>query len=137
MTHEERMIWQRNQRAATGNAYTKKYEKTVGGFLMRACRNMESRAKGIQKLKAHLYRDVSVLPRDEFYQWAKASSEFNRLWNAWEESGHDRKLTPSVDRINSLGSYDLSNMRWITHSENSRLGAISQRRYLRDAQMAA
>jgi hypothetical protein len=127
MTKEEKLLWQRERRAADGNASTKKYEKTVNGFLMRAYRNMESRAKGIQKKKAHLYQNVTVLPRDEFYAWSKESSEFKRLWREWEESGHDRKLTPSVDRIDSLGSYDLDNMRWITHSENSRLGAISPR----------
>lgn len=126
MTHEERMADQRVRRAATGNIYTRRYEKTVNGFLMRAYRNMISRARGIQKQKAHLYVGCSVLPRDQFYAWAKANNEFQRLWREWEEATHDQKLTPSVDRIDSAGSYQLHNMRWITHSENSRLGATSR-----------
>lgn len=128
MTKEQRLAYQRQRRAANGNAYTKRYEKTINGFLMRAYRNMVSRANGIQRKKAHLYRGVTVLPREQFYAWAKASNDFLHLFREWEAAGYDQKLTPSVDRRDSSGSYELSNVRWITHSENSRLGAVSPRR---------
>jgi hypothetical protein len=131
----EKNARQREYRVANGNLCTKVYEKTQRGFLMRAYRNMLSRVRGIQKLKAHLYREMDVLSRDTFYAWAMASDDFKRLFREWEASGHDRKLTPSVDRRNSQYGYHLSNMRWITHSENSRLGAISPRRSRRDSQI--
>jgi hypothetical protein len=127
-TREQKNAWQRAHRLRNGNADTKKYEKTVPGFLMRAYRNMVSRASGIQKLKAHLYRNCTVLPRADFYAWAAASNEFKRLFSAWQDSDYDQRLTPSVDRRDSDGGYMLDNMRWITHSENSRLGATSPKR---------
>ena len=132
---EQKNANQRASRALDGNKHTKRYEKTKGGFLMRAYRNMVSRAKGIQKRKAHLYRGITVLPRETFYAWATGNAEFHRLFAEWEALGHDQKFTPSVDRIDSLGGYNLANMRWITHSENSRLGATSPRRKYADAQL--
>jgi len=43
MTREEKNEKQRRLRDANGNYYTKKYEKTPKGFLMRLYRNMKSR----------------------------------------------------------------------------------------------
>lgn len=107
-------------------ASCRKYEKTQNGFLMRAYRNMKSRILGIQKQKHHLYAGKPLLSKEDFYTWAKSSPEFQDLFTAWEESGHDRKLTPSVDRVDSSRGYELDNMQWITHSENSRRGSVSR-----------
>ena len=113
-------------RKENNNAESKIYEKTMKGFLMRTYRNMQSRVTGVQKKKAHLYLGLELLPRDEFYSWALQNEDFQRLWQNWVESKHTRKLTPSVDRINSSKGYLLENMRWLTHSENSRLGNLSR-----------
>ena len=122
---------QRIYRARTGNASTHRYEKTRRGFLMRLYRNMQSRATGVQWEKKHLYQDCELLPRAIFYVWADKSPEFHALFDAWEESGHDRKLTPSVDRKNSAKGYSLPNMEWVTHSENSRRGSVNHWRRAR------
>lgn len=90
---------------------------------MRAYRNMKSRVTGVQKKKAHLYLNKSLLPKEDFYTWARASKEFRRLFAVWVASGYDQRLTPSVDRINPREGYALENMRWITQSQNSALGA--------------
>lgn len=109
-----------------GMAY-KKYEKTMSGFLMRLFRNIKSRSIGIQKRKYHLYANKGLFfSKEEFYEWANSSAEFKKLFNLWEKSEYDRKLTPSVDRINSSIGYSFSNIRWVTHSENSRLGSLSR-----------
>lgn len=120
MTPEQLKI-QREKRKANGYAATHKYEKTPNGFLMRLYRNMQSRVTGVQWKKAHLYLGKELLPRSDFYIWAKNSDEFWTLFKAWENSGYDRLITPSVDRIDSSKGYILSNMRWLTHQENSRL----------------
>ena len=114
-----------------GKAYYAKYEKTPKGFLMRKYRNMQSRILGIQKMKAHLYKDLYLLPRDEYYDWAFNSKEFWDLYNGWVKSGYDRKLTPTVDRIDSEKGYFLKNMEWVTHSENSRRGSLSKKRNIK------
>jgi len=115
---------QRERRAKNNNASTKKYEKTKKGFLVRLYRNMESRIKGIQKEKFHLYEGKELLKREDFYRWAlESNSCFHNLFDNWVESGYDRKLSPSVDRVNPSIGYIISNMEWVTHSENSRRGA--------------
>jgi hypothetical protein len=111
---------QRERRAATGNATTKKYERTKNGKLMRTYRNMQSRVTGILKKKRHLYEGLPILPRAEFYRWANASNEFHRLFDGWVDSGYRCGESPSVDRIDSSKGYTLGNMRWLTHRENSR-----------------
>ncbi len=111
----------REHRKRTGNAETHKYEKTPNGFLMRLYRNMESRVMGIQWKKAHLYKGKELLIREDFYNWAKPHSKFLKMFAVWKESGFDRKLTPTVNRIDSTKGYILSNMEWLTHSENSSL----------------
>lgn len=120
---------QRAYRLKNGDIHTKRYEKTPNGFLMRMYRNMESRITGIQKQKFHLYEGKDILPREEFYKWALNDSTFWRLFKAYEGSGYDRKLAPSVDRINSAEGYHLSNMEFVTHSENSRRGSLSKARH--------
>ncbi len=117
---------QRAYRNRTGNASTKRYERTKKGKLMRLYRNMQSRIHGVQKAKHHLYEGKSLLPKDDFYSWAISCDEFHRLFKEWVASGYDRKLTPSVDRIDSSQGYEIENMEWVTHSENSRRGGMAK-----------
>lgn len=123
----ENLERQRARRKANGNAYTHKYERTKAGKLMRLYRNMKSRVEGVQWMKAHLYAGKSLLSKDEFYEWALGSNEFHRLYREWVESDYDRKLAPSVDRVDSALGYEIGNMQWVTHSENSRRGAVAKR----------
>lgn len=104
----------------------KKYEKTPHGFLVRKYRNMKSRVLGIQKLKKHLYLDKDLLSKEEFYQWAN-SEQYLKMHKTWTDSGYERGLCPTVDRIDSNKGYTLENIRWLTHSENSSLGAINKK----------
>ncbi len=90
---------------------------------MRAYCNMKSRIKGIQKKKAHLYEGLALLDKQDFYVWAKESRVFLDLFTIWVNSGYERKLTPSIDRIDSNKGYTLDNMQWLTHSDNSSKGA--------------
>ena len=124
--HEYNLKRQREYRKRNDNKCTRKYEKTPNGFLMRKYRNMQSRTKGIQWKKKHLYNGLELLDRQEFYNWAKNSNEFWDLFNKWVENDYDRKLCPTVNRIDSQVGYNLHNIEWLTHSENSRLGALSK-----------
>ena len=119
---------QREYRKKNGNRCTYKYEKTPNGFLMRKYRNMQSRVLGIQKKKRHLYLGLKLLDRQIFYEWAKDNKNFWLLYNQWIKSNYERRLCPTVNRIDSKKGYLLTNMEWLTHSENSRLGSLSQSR---------
>lgn len=110
---------QRIRRKQTNNLDTRKYEKTKNGFLMRAYHNMKSRINGIQKQKHHLYKNKCIWEKHEFYSWSLSNKDFHLLFRVWEDSNYNRKLTPSVDRIDSSIGYNIENCRWVTHSQNS------------------
>lgn len=109
----------------TDNISSKKYEKTPKGFLMRLYRNMKSRITGVQKLKQHLYLNKDLLDKEDFYKWAFEGNLFLSMLETYKNSNYDRKLCPSIDRIDSEKGYTLENIRWLTHSENSRLGSLN------------
>lgn len=115
-----RLEYQRKKRLETNNKYTKKYERTVNGFLVRKYRNMQSRVEGVQYKKSHLYEGLELLERDDFYAWSKNNPDFKTLYSKWVESNFERRLCPSVNRIDPLKGYTLENMEWITFSENCR-----------------
>jgi hypothetical protein len=121
---------QRERRKINRNWDYKKYEKTKNGFLMRTYRNMLSRVLGIQKLKAHLYQGLGIIKKEDFYKWSLNDFNFNELFSKWVDSGYNRKISPSIDRIITELGYEEGNIQWITHSENSRKGATSIKRKL-------
>lgn len=82
---------------------------------------MQSRVTGVQKLKAHLYQGKELLDRTVFYTWALEHATFWKLFAEWQKSGYDRKLTPTVNRVDANRGYTLDNMEWLTHSQNSAL----------------
>jgi len=57
---------------------------------------------------------------DEFIDWLKQQPHLTDLWTAWQKSGHQRKLAPSVDRKDDSISYTLSNITLMTWEENNR-----------------
>ena len=133
---EEQKLYQREYRKRINNSVTRKYEKTEKGFLVRVYRNMKSRVEGIQKLKYHLYQNLELLDKNIFYNYSLNDKDFINLYNNWIINDYDRRLTPSIDRKDSNLGYNLDNIRWITHSENSRLGALSNKRKYKNENMA-
>ena len=125
-----RLPWQ-----GTKSEWSKVYEKTPKGFLMRTYRNMQSRVSGVQRKKAHLYKGLSILPRADFYAWSWDNSIFWRLYRNWAAADYDRRLTPSINRVDSNKGYDLENIEWLTHSVNSSLGGSSPKRKQRSSLM--
>lgn len=123
-----RRIKTNEYRKRTDNKSCKAYEKTPKGYLVRTYRNMKSRVTGVQTLKAHLYGGKELLDKESFYQWALMSEDYIRLYNAYISGGCQMKFAPSIDRIDSSKGYTFDNIRWITHSENSRNGSLSKNR---------
>ncbi len=115
----------RRERNARLRANCNKYEKTPKGYLMRSYRNMKSRIEGVQSAKFYLYEGLSIMPKDEFYEYLE-DPEFKQLFEEYENSGYDIKLAPSPDRVDSLKGYSKENIEWVTHSMNSRRGAESR-----------
>lgn len=118
-TSDDYLRKQREYRKRTGNAVTKRYERTKKGKLMRTYRNMQSRVLGILKQKRHLYEGLPILDRNDFYEWALSCPEFHELYDGWAASGYQCGESPSVDRIDPDRGYVVGNMQWLTHRANS------------------
>lgn len=117
---------QRIRRREKNNSYTFTYEKTYKGFLVRLYRNMRSRITGIQKKNFYLYEGKEILDKETFYNWALNNKMFYELFENYKKSNYDRKLAPSVDRVDSNLGYTIDNIEFVTLSENSRRGALSR-----------
>ena len=91
MNKDEYNEYQRLRRQKTGNATTKKYEKTKNGFLMRLYRNMQSRIEGVQKEKFYLYEGKCLISRNDFYEWAKNNEQFHLLFENYELNNYAKQ----------------------------------------------
>lgn len=91
---------------------------------------VSKRVKGHGGHERHkrIYTGLAILPKEDFYKWAKNSPRLKKLYKAWVESGFEYKLQPSLDRIDTTKGYTLDNIRWLTFSENSRRSSATKNR---------
>lgn len=85
----------------------------VSGGLLRANMKFNGRAHG-----AEYYVGLPLIAKDEFLTWSLQDPEYRRLHNEWVDSGFERRLTPSIDRIDSRFGYLHPNIEWVSLSEN-------------------
>lgn len=101
-----------------------KTKATTSRFLGNLYTRMKMRVKGKNTKNPQLYLGLPVLPKDIFMTWAKNHPGFLGLYKRWVSNNFDRKLTPSVNRINSSKGYTLDNIEWVTNSQNSGLSSV-------------
>lgn len=61
------------------------------------------------------------LTKKRWLKWCyedKNYKKFMNLYNTWVQSGFNRKLVPSIDRINNKLGYEEQNIQWLTLTEN-------------------
>lgn len=84
-------------------------------------------AKNVYRHRAEITRrrrDVWVtgdelISKDEFIEFCKDNEgEIRELWENWKANGYDRKLTPSLDRIDNNKGYVRGNLQFLTLFEN-------------------
>jgi hypothetical protein len=84
---------------------------------------MKERVEGRSSHNRGNWAGKPILPKEVFIEWAKNHPDFLALYKRWFSSEFDRKLTPSVNRMNSNKGYVLGNMEWMTNSQNSGLSS--------------
>lgn len=93
---------------------------TAEGFLRWKYKDMKQRVSSPSRHGAKLYYGLSLMSLEEFMAWASADSVFNKLWKAFILSGRVRRLTPTIDRIDTLRGYVAGNVQFLTHSQNTK-----------------
>lgn len=96
---------------------------TINGFLSALYTTIKKRVDGRCTKRPDLYKGLTLLPKDAFMNWAKNNPDFLSLYKRWFSSNFDRKLTPTVNRMNSSKGYTLNNIEWMTNSQNCGLSS--------------
>jgi len=103
--------------------YSHRNKSTITRFLDYKYSSMKRRVSGKSTNRPDLYSGKAIVPKDAFMVWAKNNPDFLSLYKRWVSCNFDRKLTPTINRINSSRGYTLDNMEWMTNSQNCGLSA--------------
>ena len=95
-----------------------KHKATIDRFLSNLYTRMNQRVQGRGTKNPHLFKGRPIMPRDVFKEWAKNHPDFLKLYKQWVGNRFDRKLTPSVNRLDSSRGYTLDNVEFVTFSQN-------------------
>lgn len=67
------------------------------------------------------YYGKKFLSREEWAEFCKRTEgQFMSMYHRWQESGYERVMSPSIDRINNDGDYTLDNIQWLSLAENDK-----------------
>ena len=121
----------KNKRRVSGDPYNnwdrfcRKHstKATISRFLSKVYYDMKSRVNGKSTKRPDLYLGLPILPKDVFFNWSKNHPDFLNMYKRWFTSDFDRKLTPSINRMNSSKGYVLGNIEWMTNSQNCGLSS--------------
>ena len=91
-----------------------------------------TRLRGVRSPDKNYWVGLPIIDRDEFIEWAMKNSHFNRLFDAWEATGHIQRFVPTVDRVDPVKGYIIGNMEWVMMSENSHRANVSRSKKIRD-----
>lgn len=71
--------------------------------------------------KKRRYYGKKFLSKEEWAEFCeKTEEQFMGMYCRWQESGYERLLSPSIDRINNDGDYTRENIQWLTLAENEK-----------------
>lgn len=108
-------------------AIVKRYKRTLRGMILERYKEMRCRVEGKRPRGRHRYEGLSICDKEDFLNWSEVDLVLHMLYRGWVESNYDKRLSPSVDRIDPTQGYILSNIRWVTHSQNSSDGGKNKR----------
>ncbi len=87
------------------------YHLTFPGFMTRIYANQ-------RMTSAKMGRPLPTYSKQELADWIQSQPHFQQLWDDWVKSGHEKNLSPSVDRIVNTIGYTLTNIQLVTWKEN-------------------
>lgn len=100
------------------NEMQRRWLRTIEGKISNTYSQMQMRVQG--KSIRQDYAGLPICTKEEFYSWALSDPMFHHLFSAWSMAGYPKVITPSIDRIVNADGYVLSNLQWLTLSDNSK-----------------
>lgn len=94
----------------------KEYAKTIKGLAHRIFTAQKRRSI----LRGHPSPTYTL---KEFIKWMVAAPSFANIYEEWLNSGCQKLLTPSADRLDDYKGYSFDNLRLVTWGENDRKAA--------------
>ena len=64
--------------------------------------------------------------REELIEWVRNQPNASDLYTAWELSGYEKNLAPSIDRLDDYKPYSFDNIRLVDWETNNKKGSESQ-----------
>lgn len=89
----------------------KRFRRTKSGLIS----GIYLRQKRSSKRRGHPVPDYT---RNELCDWCLDQDIFHELFDKWEQSGYDKMLVPSCDRIDNHKGYFLKRLKIMTWQEN-------------------
>lgn len=84
--------------------------------------SMRQRVEG-RATRKYKIEGYDICTKEEYYEWCYKKENmdtFKKLHKEWAESNFERKLTPSIDRIDNSKGYTIDNMQWLSLTENNK-----------------
>jgi len=99
-----------NNPKAFSNKVDNSYDHTKKGVI----RVIYKTQKANSKRRGH---NPPEYTKEELKEWLYKHN-FKKLYDNWVKSGYQKKMKPSVDRLNDFKGYSFSNIRLVTDAEN-------------------
>ena len=88
------------------------YSRTIKGFSVKLYRNQVNRSK----IRGHKPPTYS---RKELTEYISTNEKFQKLYNGWVDSGYEKNLAPSFDRLDETKGYSFDNIQIVTWEFNN------------------
>lgn len=94
-----------------------RYRHNPKRYLKHKYYGIKTRCEGRGSNKSYAGRAFLTMEEWEVF-CEKTHSQFMVLYKRWQDSGYDRWLSPSIDRIDNDGGYTVDNIQWLTMADN-------------------
>lgn len=91
------------------NKTHKETKRTKLGVLRNMYNNQKRNTRG---------HGAPLYSKDEFIEYGLQDDDFNKCYNEWVDCNYDIKKIPTTDRLDTLGKYEIGNIRFISYYEN-------------------
>ena len=97
--------------------YLRLYRKTKIGLITQIYNHQKQKSV----LRNH---EQPKYTRLELIEWCTSQDIFDKLYKEWENSNYNKKLIPSIDRLDDYKGYSFNNIQIITWEENDKKAHI-------------